>query len=82
MIVRVKLFAVARQRAGQDLVEVEVPSAGATVADLRRAVVNRCPALADVLPHAKIAVNGDYAADASPLPANAEVALIPPVSGG
>jgi len=82
MIVRVKLFAVARQRAGKDHVEVEVPADGATVAELRRAVTRCCPALADVLPHVKVAVNSDYAADATPLPANAEVALIPPVSGG
>jgi molybdopterin synthase catalytic subunit len=82
MIVRVKLFAVARQRAGQDHVEVEVPVAAATVADLRAAIMARCPALADVLPHVKVAVNSDYAADAAQLPANAEVALIPPVSGG
>ena len=81
MIVRVKLFAVARQRAGQDQMEVEVPAA-ATVADLRAAIRQRCPALADVLPHVKVAVNNEYAADASPLKANAEVALIPPVSGG
>ncbi len=82
MIVRVKLFAVARQRAGQDHVEVELPSAAATVADLRAAIVDRCPALADLLPHMKVAVNNDYAADGARLPASAELALIPPVSGG
>jgi molybdopterin converting factor subunit 1 len=82
MIVRVKLFAVARQRAGQDHVEVEVPAAAATVADLRVAIAKRCPALTDVLPHVKVAVNNEYAADRTPLPADAEVALIPPVSGG
>jgi MoaE-MoaD fusion protein len=82
MIVRVKLFAVARQRAGKDVMEVELPTAGATVADLRSAIVERCPALADVLPHVKVAVNNDYAADETAIDANAEVALIPPVSGG
>ncbi|MEX2027349.1 MAG: molybdopterin converting factor subunit 1 [Pirellulaceae bacterium] len=82
MIVRVKLFAVARQRAGQDHLEVEVPTDAATVADLRNAIVERCPALAEVLPHMKMAVNNDYAADGTLLPANADVALIPPVSGG
>ena len=82
MIVRVKLFAVARQRAGQDHMEVEVPADGATVADLRAAIAKRCPALADVLPHVKVAVNSDYAGDKTAVPENSEVALIPPVSGG
>ena len=82
MIVRVKLFAVARQRAGQDQLEVDLPAAAATVSDLRHAIVKHCPALADVLPHVKVAVNNDYAADGTAIDANAEVALIPPVSGG
>ena len=82
MIVRVKLFAVARQRAGQEGVEVELPAAGATVADLRRAILARSPTLADVMPHMKVAVNNEYASDAAIIPAGAEVALIPPVSGG
>jgi molybdopterin converting factor subunit 1 len=82
MIVRVKLFAVARQRAGLDQVEVELPAPAPTVADLRVAIRERYPLLADVLPHVKVAVNNDYAADTAPLAANAEVALIPPVSGG
>ncbi|HUE72769.1 MAG TPA: molybdopterin converting factor subunit 1 [Pirellulaceae bacterium] len=82
MIVRVKLFAVARQRAGIDAVEVELPAVGATVADLRSAIVEHCPALADVLAHVKVAVNNDYAADGTAIDAKAEVALIPPVSGG
>ena len=82
MIVRVRLFAVARQRVGQEELQIEVPAAAPTVADLRAALLGRYPALADVLPHVKVAVNSDYATDAAPLPAAAEVALIPPVSGG
>ena len=82
MIVRVKLFAVARQRAGQDAVEIELPEGSVTVADLRGAIRSQCPALADVLTHIKVAVNNDYASDGVAIPASAEVALIPPVSGG
>ena len=82
MIVRVRLFAVARQRVGQEELQIEVPAAAPTVADLRAALRERYPSLADVLPHVKVAVNSDYATDAAPLPAAAEVALIPPVSGG
>ncbi len=82
MIVRVKLFAVARQRVGQDEVQIDVPAAAPTVGDLRTALQSRFPELAEVLPHVKVAVNNDYAADGAPLRAGDEVALIPPVSGG
>lgn len=81
MRVRVKLFAIARQRVGLDEIEVELP-ASATVADLRSAAQDLYPALADVLPHVKVAVNSDYASDRTTIPDAAEVALIPPVSGG
>lgn len=81
MKVHVKLFAVARQRTGQESIEVEVP-AGATVRQLRGALVEQFPALADVIAHARLAVNNDYAADNMTIPAAAEVAIIPPVSGG
>lgn len=87
MIVRVKLFAVARQRVGQEEVQIEVAagrgaSAQPTVADLRGALKSRFPELAEVLPHVKVAVNSDYASERTAIPADAEVALIPPVSGG
>lgn len=81
MILRIKLFAIARQRLGRDEVDVTLPDS-ATIADLRRVLVEQFPALADVLPHIRIAVNSSYANDATVIPAGAEVALIPPVSGG
>jgi molybdopterin converting factor subunit 1 len=81
MRVRVKLFAVARQRAGRESVEVEIP-AGATVRQLRGAMLEQVPALAEVIPHVRLAVNSQYAADGMMIPAGAEVAVIPPVSGG
>jgi len=81
MRVDVQLFAVARQRAGRPRVAVELPG-GATVAELRRALAARCPELAALLPHLMIAVDAEYADDARPIPPGAEVAVIPPVSGG
>jgi molybdopterin converting factor subunit 1 len=81
MIVRVKLFAVARQRAGSDAVEVEVLSPN-TVANLRRALGEQHPSLAGLLPHAKIAIDSEYAGDAAVIMKGVEVAIIPPVSGG
>ena len=81
MILRVKLFAVAKQLAGSDAVEVDLPQ-GSTVGQLRAAVAEQMPALAEVLGHVMIAVNMQYASDETVVPARAEVACIPPVSGG
>jgi molybdopterin converting factor subunit 1 len=81
MKLQVKLFAVARQRVGCDCVEVELP-AGATLRQLRGALVEQHPPLRDLLPHVRFAVNSEYAADEMTLPSAAEIAIIPPVSGG
>jgi molybdopterin converting factor subunit 1 len=81
MNVRVKLFAVARQRVGCDAIEVAVPAA-ATVRQLRGALVEQFPLLNNIVPHARFAIDNDYATDATPIPAVAEIAIIPPVSGG
>ena len=48
MKLRVKLFAVARQRIGQDEIDLEVPG-GSTVGQLRAAIAEQFPPLADVL---------------------------------
>lgn len=78
---RVKLFAVARQRIGREAIDVELPAA-ATVAHLRDGIAEQFSPLADLLAHVRFAVNSDYANDSSQIPPGADVALIPPVSGG
>ena len=81
MKINVKLFAVARQRVGASTVDVELPPA-ATVRQLRGALVEQYPALFDVIPHVRFAVNSEYAADSTTISPHCEVAIIPPVSGG
>jgi molybdopterin converting factor subunit 1 len=81
MTVRVRLFARARDLAEADALDVALP-AGATVADLRARLAADRPALRPLLPRAAVAVNEDFAGDETPIPPGAEVALIPPVSGG
>lgn len=81
MIICVKLFALARQLANADSIEVIVPESG-SVADLRGAMSQQFPQLAPVLRHAMIAIDTEYAADSVLVPGTAEVACIPPVSGG
>jgi molybdopterin converting factor subunit 1 len=78
---RVKLFARARDLAGADEVSVALPD-GATVADLRRALASAYPALAGLLARSALAVANEFADDAQQVPPDAEVALLPPVSGG
>jgi molybdopterin converting factor subunit 1 len=81
MKLRVKLFAVAKQRIGSGAIDVELPD-GATVRQLRGAILEQYPPLTDVLAHARLAVNSDYAADTAVISPAAEIAIIPPVSGG
>lgn len=81
MKVHVRLFARARDLAGTDAVDVEVPGA-ATVADLRRRLAADCPKLAGLLARSAFAVNDEFAEDGLTLPLDAEIALLPPVSGG
>ena len=81
MKVQVRLFAAARQRLGRETIEVWLPP-GATLADLRRAIVQSQPELSDLIPRALFAIDAEYASDEVPLSESAEIACIPPVSGG
>jgi molybdopterin converting factor subunit 1 len=81
MIVRIKLFAVAKELAGRDEVTVEAPE-NATVDDVRTALIGAFPKLAKVVPHALWAVDARYVPADARVTQQSEVALIPPVSGG
>ena len=76
MTLEVKLFAMLRQRAGSDSIEVELES-GATVGDL----IGELSDLIGAMP-VRAAVNREYEAESRELKPGDEVALIPPVSGG
>jgi molybdopterin converting factor small subunit len=77
----VRLFAVARQAAGQEAVELELAE-GATVAVLRERLAVQIPQLSAMLARMLIAINAQYAGEKTIVPPNADVACIPPVSGG
>jgi sulfur-carrier protein len=81
MKVNVKLFAVAKQWAEADAVELELPT-DANIADLRTSLLNQLPRLEKFGPHLRFAVNSEYADEETRIPTGAEVACIPPVSGG
>ncbi len=81
MTVRLQLFAAVREAAGMPVLELPyVP--GMTVADVRKALVDRIPALAALAPYLHFAIDAEYAADAALVPPGADLACIPPTSGG
>jgi molybdopterin converting factor subunit 1 len=78
---KIRLFARSRELVGNDTIEVALPD-GATVRDLRLRLAAEFPALAGLLERSAMAVNDEFAEDSLTLPPGAEVALLPPVSGG
>jgi molybdopterin converting factor subunit 1 len=82
MVVHVRLFAMLRETAGSDAVEVRLDE-GATVSEAIDAVA-RDHGLAELMERLPVvmAVNREYAPEERVLSEGDEVALIPPVSGG
>jgi molybdopterin synthase catalytic subunit len=82
MTVTVRLFAILRERAGRDSVEIELPE-GATVEDAfaRLAAAPGLGELVERLP-LRMAVNREYAAAGTAIAPGDELAVIPPISGG
>lgn len=81
MNVKVLLFAQARERVGRAHAALALPP-GACVRDALDALEREHPELAALRPHLAVAVNGTLARDGDALPDGAEIALLPPVSGG
>jgi len=81
VIVSVKLFAIAAEKAQAESVVLVLPEP-ATIADLRSAFSEKCPALQPLLKHFHFAVDAEFATDFTPITSHSEVACIPPVSGG
>jgi len=78
--VRVALFAGMAEAAGAR--SVDVPWNGGTVHDLRQAIAALFPVVEPLLSKSTFAIGDRYAAADEPVPAGADVAIIPPVSGG
>jgi molybdopterin synthase catalytic subunit len=80
MPITVLYFAIARDRAGT--ASEPLAPTPATVGALRALLAERHAGLGPILPRCRVAVDQEFADDASPLRDGAEVAIIPPVSGG
>jgi len=81
MNISVRLFARAKELAGTDHCQLELP-VDACVADLRAQMLSQFPALEPIAARLLVAVNSEYAQDHDSLNDHCEVAMFPPVSGG
>ena len=81
MKLEVALFARAKELARADTVVLDVPD-GADVAEIRRALAERIPALAGIASSLHVAVGTEYATNGTVVSSSQKVACFPPVSGG
>jgi molybdopterin synthase catalytic subunit len=81
MHVTVLYFAAARERTGLASEPLELP-APSTAAQALEAIFARHPALLPLRGHLRLAVDQEFAPADRALQEGAELALIPPVSGG
>ena len=81
LIVRVKLFASYKEKAGTSDIKMRLPE-GALVRDAACELLRLHPSIAGETARLMIAVNEEYQEHDFPLSENDEVAFIPPVSGG
>ena len=81
MLIKVMLFAAAKEVAGTGQLEIELP-AGARMGDLKVAIVRTVPELEALVAKSAFSIDQQYATDDDLLSQESEFALIPPVSGG
>lgn len=81
MNVRIRFFAVLREKTGESEVHLDVPD-GTDIDALWPIIAARYPAIEPMAPSIAFAVNQVYVPRGTPLAAGDEIALIPPVSGG
>lgn len=78
---QVLVFAGLKERLGRSEVEVELAD-GATVAHLLETLAVAHPEIAKSLTGCRVAIDQEFASADDAIPAGAELAVIPPVSGG
>src|SRR5438552_11075251 len=81
MTIQLLFFAQARERAGSERATLELPE-GSRVRDALAKIRERYPALVELMPHLAVAVNQRLVGEEEMVLPGAELALLPPVSGG
>ena len=79
--IKLLFFATIRDRAGTKSMELDIP-ADMTILQLKEKLGADYPNLKESMKSVLITINREYAFDEAIVPAGAEIALFPPVSGG
>lgn len=80
--VRVLLFGAARERVGAPSLEVPIPADGVTLEQFWALMIGEVPALAPLVPYLRLAVDRELVGAGAHVAPTAELAVLPPVSGG
>jgi molybdopterin synthase sulfur carrier subunit len=80
MDINILAFGIAKDIFGASLIRIRLQEA-ATTADLKTALETQFPRLKQLASY-MVAINNEYAQDASGITERDEIAIIPPVSGG
>ncbi|MBK9009088.1 MAG: MoaD/ThiS family protein [Anaerolineae bacterium] len=79
--VKLLFFATIRERMGVRSVDLDVPT-DLTIQGLKDRLSLEYPKVKDSMKSVLVTINREYAFDEAVIPANAEIGLFPPVSGG
>ena len=79
--IKLLFFATIRDRAGTKSLELDIP-VDMTIQDLKNKLASDIPTLKDSMKSVLITINREYAFDEAIVPADAEIGMFPPVSGG
>jgi len=81
-MIRVLLFAGLAEMAGSTAVTIETSEKSLSVNDVKTILIEKYPAMSDLLSKSLAAVNQEYAQADQHVTTSDELAFIPPVSGG
>ena len=79
--IKLLFFATIRDRAGAKMLELDIP-VDMTIQGLKDKLATDIPMLKDSMKSVLITINREYAFDEAIVPADAEIGMFPPVSGG
>jgi molybdopterin converting factor subunit 1 len=79
--VKILFFATLRDKARVRQVELDLEP-GATIEVLKTVLVDKFPNLNGLMEHCLASIDHEYCFDETEIPAEAEIAFFPPVSGG
>jgi molybdopterin converting factor subunit 1 len=79
--IKLLFFATIRDRAGTKTLELDIPD-DMTIQGLKDKLAGDIPNLKESMRSVLITINREYAFDEAIVPANAEIGMFPPVSGG